>query len=246
MILINPDLPLSLLRNFVNYKHNNPVWFESRRGEIFIKEEKAIPFFAKRALNTFSGSLSKEVYVFGVDNITGNDEKCLFERLITYTLPTGGARTNVLNMLKNVLGGNNANIKSVYVPCDSVTNNILMSGGFKHLKMFAYKKEETGVNKWWIELLCDGNVICYTDPDTRDVYCAHDDHFKRINMDDKSINCIVSNVIRVYDEKYNFTVQEFYLDYGITNDNTAVCQNYPSSETEATKYEIIILKSYEK
>lgn len=246
-ILVNPNIPLSILRNYVSYKHNNPLWFESRKGEIFIKEEKAIPFFAKRALNSFSGNLSKEVYVFGVDNIIGNGENHLFERLITYVLPTGGAKTNVLNLLKNVLGGKNANIKSVYVPSDIMSNDIKLEyGGFKYLKMFACKKEKAGINKWWLELLCGGKVICYTDPDTREVYCAHDDQFKRINLNDKSINSIVSNVIKIYDEKYNFTVQEFYPDYGISIDNTDVCQNYPSCETEATKYEIIILKSYEK
>lgn len=245
-ILVNPNIPLSLLRNYVIYKHNSPLWFESRGGEIFIKEEKAIPFYAKRALNSFSGNLSKEVNVFGVDNIIGNGENHLFERLITYVLPTGGAKTNVLNLLKNVLGGKNANIKSVYVPSDIKSNDKKLEyGGFKYLKMFACKKEEAGINKWWLELLCGGKVICYTDPDTREVYCAHDDQFKRINLNDKSINSIVSKVIKIYDEKYNFTVQEFYPNYGISIDNTDVCQNYPSCETEATKYEIIILKSYE-
>ena len=39
-ILVNPNIPLSLLRNYVIYKHNSPLWFESRGGEIFIKEEK--------------------------------------------------------------------------------------------------------------------------------------------------------------------------------------------------------------
>lgn len=246
-IMVNPDFPLPLLRNYANYMHNIPLWFESRGGEIFIEEEKAIPFYAKRALNSFSGNLSKEVYVFGVDDIIGNGENHLFERLITYVLPTGGAKTNVLNLLKNVLGGKNANIKSVYVPSDVKSDDDkLLYGGFRYIKMLAYKKEESGINKWWLELLCGGKVICYTDPDTREVYCAHDDQFKRINLNDKSINSIVSKVIKIYDEKYNFTVQEFYPNYGISIDNTDVCQNYPSCETEATKYEIIILKSYEK
>lgn len=238
-ILHNPEVSLSLLHNYVNYSHNKPIWVQRGNGDIYLKDEFDIPFYAKRALVSCYGCVAQSVYVFGVDNILDgivdkNDK--LFDRMITYPLPTGQTGDDFRQTLSRMLGGDNAQILRVKVPNDNMLTD---------LSMCAYKKVENGTDAWWVELCYRGNVVCYTDPDTRmgKVYCLKCGVFKEMTGDD-SMNQKLSKAIKVYDDRYYLVPEDYYDVYGINLVSHANGQSCPSSNIQdKEKYEIIIVKS---
>lgn len=245
LILVNSNLSLSLLHNFVNYKHNMPIWVQRRNGDIYIKDEFDIPFYAKRALQSFSGCVAEKVFVFCVDDFfdfeNDNKKNVLFETLITYPSPTGRTRTKFLNLLMNTLGSANDSIMNVRVPKDYLPTQKGKDDIKRELRLFAYKKVENGTNTWWLELRCRDVVVCYTDPDTRKVYCWQEGIFKAM-MGNGSINQKLSKVIRVYDDMYNHNRESFYKNYGIEFDNNTIGQGIPSSQVQnKEEYEVIIM-----
>lgn len=258
------DFPRSLLRNYVNYKHNKPVWIQRQNCDIFVKDAFDIPYYAKRALESFSGCVAQSVFVFDVDNIiegeqkNRKEDKRLFERLITYPSPTGRTRTDFLNKLKNVLGGNEASIKNMRVPNDN---------GMIDLSLCVYNKTEMGTKMWWMELSYNGNVVCYTDPKSRNVFCLCGGSFKEMTGDDVSKQKLL-RVIKLYDDMYsNYfnnwnTCQDvmirnmrlgkssdrgpdqFYGGYNINLDRNSTSQCFPSSTIQnKEKFEVIIIRS---
>lgn len=228
-ILSNHAISLSLLRNYANFKHNKYVWIQRGNGDIYFKDERDIPYYAKRSLTSFSACIAKSVFVFGVDNVIGNGENSLFERLTTYSIPKAETRKRTLELLLNMLGDTSTPELKVNVPNDDKK---------KKLCLYAFKKEECGTNKWWIELSCKDKVVCYTDPDSypRDVYCIYEANYQKIIKTeqkgrDKSLNELLSAVIKVYDEQYYFTnIQQFYKDKGICLDMSSTKKECPSQQ----------------
>jgi hypothetical protein len=72
-VLDNDSLSPNLLKTYVRYKHNEPVWCVDRglqQTELYFKNDWQLPFYIRKALVAQNSALQKDLYIFGIDDIS--------------------------------------------------------------------------------------------------------------------------------------------------------------------------------
>lgn len=145
-VLDNDNLSPNLLRTYIRYKHNEPVWWVDRKlqqTELYFKSRWQLPFYIRKALVAQNSALQKDLYAFGIDDILETDSKDrLFCEMYMYEC-SKQCKKNVLD----VLGG-----------LDTKQVEIVSNG----LKMVAIKSTEYGCHNWHLELYMNDKLRCYT------------------------------------------------------------------------------------
>lgn len=148
-VLDNDNLSPNLLRTYIRYKHNEPVWWIDRKlqqTELYFKSRWQLPFYIRKALVAQNSALQKDLYAFGIDDVLGTDSKDrLFCEMYMYEC-SKQCKKNVLD----VLGG-----------LDTKQVKIVSNG----LKMVAIKSTEYGCHNWHLELYMNDKLRCYTKSD---------------------------------------------------------------------------------
>lgn len=148
-VLDNDNLSPNLLRTYIRYKHNEPVWYVDRglhQTKLYFKSRWQLPFYIRKALVAQNSALQKDLYAFGIDDILGTDSKDrLFCEMYMYEC-SKQCKKNVLD----VLGG-----------LDTKQVEIVSYG----LKMVAIKSTENGLDSWHLELYMNDKLRCYTKHD---------------------------------------------------------------------------------
>ena len=140
-VLDNDNLSPDLLKTYVRYKKNEPVWFVDRKlqqnSELYFKSEWQLPFYVRKALVAKNSALPIFLYAFGMNGVLGTDK--LFYKMYMYECEQQSKM--------NVLGGIAA--QQVEIPSNG-------------LKMYAIKSTENGLDNWHLELFLNGKLLCYT------------------------------------------------------------------------------------
>ena len=148
-MLDNDNHSKNLLRTYIRYKHNEPVWWIDRKlqqTELYFKSRWQLPFYIRKALVAQNSALQKDLYAFGIDDVLGTDSKDrLFCEMYMYEC-SKQCKKNVLD----VLGG-----------LDTKQVKIVSNG----LKMVAIKSTEYGCHNWHLELYMNDKLRCYTKSD---------------------------------------------------------------------------------
>lgn len=224
-ILDNDNLSPDLLRTYVRYKHNEPVWCVDRglqQTELYFKSDWQLPFYVRKALVAQNSALPKDnLYAFGIDDILGADSKeHLFCKMYMYECAQ--------QYKKDVLGD------IIHKQVEIVTT--------KGLKMIAIKSTENGLNNWHLELKMNGKLRCYTqhDKSSKKVFYVNDNKQVEVVSNKERCNTInaklsaVLNLI-IYCSTSKFDENEWVNEFLILAHNKADIPKLNSGEKHEVK-----------
>lgn len=222
-VLDNDDLSPDLLRTYIRYKHNEPVWYvdkeRSKNSKLYFRNEWQLPFYVRKALVIYNSALPDYLYAFGMDGILGT-ERLIYE-MYTY-------KCDAKNKLRAILGGNE--------PLLFESSSISQIG----LKMYAIKTIENGLTRCQLNLYLLDQLLCYTKCDK--VFYCHNNNYIEVISDAnhcKTINAKLSAVVNLYIRciPSKFVINEWINNYLCINSYNI---DTPS-ENDGVKFEVKII-----
>lgn len=228
-VLDNDDLSPDLLRTYIRYKHNEPVWYvdkeRSMNSELYFRKEWSLPFYVRKALVAKNYALPKYLYVFGMDDFLGTEKP--FYKMYMYKCDTK-------DKLKGVLGGID--------PRQFESASISSIG----LKMYAIKTVENELTNWHLELYIHDKLLCYTKQDNTKqdkVFYCYNGAYNEVISDKKDIKTLNAKLSAVLNLHIHCATSKYVINEWINNYLCINSNNIDTpSKNDGVKFEVKIIK----